>query len=112
MARPVDHVDIGDGVAIAPEQCGQEAVQGIEIRQREERLAPEHLQPTAAVARAVAQDRAAYAVGDARLHFLPGARAAPDALTCDEPDLRPALLECLQQSRNERGIVLSIPIER
>ena len=36
MTRPVDHVDIADGVPVAPEQRRQEAMQGIEIGQREE----------------------------------------------------------------------------
>src|SRR2546423_666209 len=101
MTRPVDHVDIADGVAVAPEQRRQEAMQGIEIGQREECIAPKYFEPAAAVARTVAQDRAAHAIGDVRLHFLPNAGASSDSLAGDEPDLRPALFERMQQRRDK-----------
>ena len=51
-------------------------MQPVEIRQRQEGVAPERLQAATGVARAVAQDRAAHAVGDARLEALEAARRA------------------------------------
>ena len=86
-------------------------MQPVEIRQRQERVAPKHFQPAAGVARAVAQDRAAHAVRDARLQFLETAGAPSDALTGDETRGR-ALVQRREQRRNERGIVLSVAVER
>ena len=76
MTRAVDHIDVGDGVAVAAKQGGQKAVQRVEVRQRQESVAAKHLQAAAGVARAVVQDRAAHAVCDARLKLLVGAETA------------------------------------
>src|SRR5690242_15631569 len=96
-ARTIDHVDIGDLVTLAPRQRRQETVQAIEIRQLQEQIAPERLQPASGIARAVTQDRAAHAIGDARLQLLEAGCLAADALPGDEADLRP-LDERLDQS--------------
>src|ERR1043166_6021357 len=86
-AWPVDDFHIGDFIAVAPDERRQEAMQGIEVRQRQEGLAPERLEPATGVARSVAPDRAAHGVGDARLQpFEPGG-AASDSLAGDEADL-------------------------
>ena len=89
-ALAVDHVDIADLVAFAPDQRRQEAMQPVEIRQRQEQIAAERLQPAAGVAGAVAQHRAAHAVGDARLEFLEAGVLAADALAGDQADARVA----------------------
>src|SRR5436305_5610490 len=112
MTGTVDHIDIGDVISVAPEKRRQETVQGIEIWQRKERIPAEEFQAAARVARAVVQDRAAYAIGDARLKLLPCAGAPSNALAGDEANLWPALLERVQQRRDERGVVLSVPIKR
>src|SRR3979409_2695645 len=52
MTRPVDHVDITDGKTIAPEQRGQKTMQPVEIRQRQESLAPTRFGSGVRVARA------------------------------------------------------------
>ena len=87
--RPIDHVDIGDGVAVAAEQRRQKTMQPVEIGQRQKCVAPEHFQSAAGVARAVAQDRAAHAVRDARLELLERRGAPPDALARHKPDRSP-----------------------
>src|SRR5215831_15465040 len=92
-ALAVDHVDIDHVEAVAPHQRRQETMQPVEIRQREKQVAAKRLEPAAGVARAVAQDRAAHAVGDARLQLLEAARLAPGALAGREPDPRAALPE-------------------
>ena len=71
-ARPVDHIDIADVAALAANQRRQEAMQPVEIRQRQANIARKRLEPAAGVARAVAQDRAAHRVGEARLESLEG----------------------------------------
>ena len=71
-------------------------MQPVEIRQRQECVAPEHFQAAAAVARAVAQDRAAHAVGDARLQLLERRGAPPDPLARHQPDPLAALLESMR----------------
>ena len=58
---------------------------------RQEQIAVKRLQPATGVAGAVAQDRAAHAVGDARLHPLEAGGLAADALSRDQADARVAL---------------------
>src|SRR5216684_1366266 len=70
LARPVDHVDIPDIFALAARQRRQKPMQPIEDRQCQSDVARKCLQPAAGVARAVAQDRAADRVCDARLKSL------------------------------------------
>src|SRR5262245_39343325 len=53
--RPVDHVDIADLKAFAADQRRQEAVQSVEIGERQEEVAAERLQAAAGIAGAVAQ---------------------------------------------------------
>src|SRR4051812_45733850 len=101
MTRAIDHVDVGNRVAITPEQGGEKPVQPVEIGQRQERVAAKHFQPTARVARAVAQDCAAHAVCDARLKFFGGAVAA-DALAGRKTDaLAPCSKACKSAGMNE-----------
>src|SRR5258707_1114454 len=83
-ARTVDHVHIADAVAFASNERGQEPMQPVEIRQRQEQIASKRLEPAAGVAGTVAQYRAAYSVGDARLEFLEAGILAPDPLPGDE----------------------------
>ena len=64
MARPVDHVHMGDPVALALDERRHEAVERVEIRQRQVDVAAERLEAAAGVAGAVLQDAAAHAVGD------------------------------------------------
>ena len=91
-------------------------MQAIEIRQSQEHVAAERLEPAAGVARSVAQHRAAHRVGDARLKFLEAARLALDALAGDQADLLPAAgsagFEHAQHRRNESRIVLPVAVER
>ena len=92
-ARPVDHVDIADRRSPRADQRRQEAMQPVEIGQRQEDVAAERLQAAAGVARAVPQHRAAHAVGDARLQLLEAGVLAPDALAGDQADARRRLLQ-------------------
>src|SRR5689334_6842376 len=62
--RTVDHLDVGDLIAVTSDERGQKAMQAVEIRQRQERVAPERLEAAAGIAGSVTQDRAAHSVGD------------------------------------------------
>ncbi len=112
QARPVHHVDVADLVALALDQRRQEAVQPVEIRQRQKQIALKRLEAATGVARAVAQDRAAHAVGNARLEFLEAGRLAADALAGDQPDARSTGLQRLDQLGKKRRIVLAVAVER
>ncbi len=84
----------------------------IEIRQREEYLAPECLEATTGIAGAVAQDRIAYCVGNARLEFLESAVLASNSLTGDKTDALAAVFDRRDEARQERWVVLTITVER
>src|ERR1043166_2458335 len=86
-ARTIDDFHVGDFIAVAPDERRQEAMQGIEIRQGQESVAPECLEPATGVAGSVTQDRAAHAVGDARLQPFESGVPASDPLAGDQPDL-------------------------
>src|ERR1700687_3737985 len=89
-ARPIDDVDIADVKAFAPDQRRQKAMQPVEIRQLKDQVAPKSLQPASGVARTVFQNRAAHAVGDARLQSLEARTFAPHALSGDQAGPRRA----------------------
>src|SRR5258706_15934007 len=108
MARPIDDVDIGDLVALPSYQRRQKTMQPVEVRHRQEHLAPECLQAAAGVAGAIAQDRVAHAIGNARLDFLETGGLAADPLAGGETDALAAILDRRNQVRQERWIVLSI----
>src|SRR5262249_53027744 len=107
-ARAVDHVDVADLQAFPPDQGGQETVQAVEIRQVEEQVAAKSFQAAAGVARAVAQDSGAHAIGDARLELLERRRLPAHPLAGDEPDARGAVEQGAQQGRQEGRIVLAV----
>ena len=112
LARPVDHIDIADVAAFAPDQRRQEAVQAVEIGQRQPNIARERLQPAAGVARAVAEDRAAHGVGEARLESLEARGLAPDALAGDEAHRGAPCSSRPRSAREKRRIVLAVAVER
>src|SRR5262249_56139296 len=87
-------------------------MQPVEIWEVEEQGAPKGLEPAAGVARAVAQNRPARGIGDERLQLFERARAPPDALTRDQPDAGAVRRQRLEQRRNERRIILAVPVER
>ena len=87
-ARPVLHVDIADLESFAPEQRREEAVQPVEIGHHQECIAQKRFQAAAGVAGAVAQDRAAHAVGDARLQLLERVSLRPTRWPATRP-MRP-----------------------
>src|SRR3981189_703417 len=86
-------------------------MQPIEVRQRQEHLAPKRLQAAAGIAGAVAQDSVAHAIGDARLDFLETGILAPDALAGGKACAFAALLDRRNQIRQECRIVLSVAVE-
>ena len=110
-ALAVDDVDEDDAVALAAHERRQEAVDGVEIGQREEGLAAEGLEAAAGVAGAVLEHEAAHAVGDARLELLEAGRLAADALARHEAGPLACRFERLEQLRNEGGIVLAVAVE-
>src|SRR5260370_1589605 len=112
MARPVDDVDIGDFVALTAHQRRQKTMQPVKIRHHQEHLAPERLQAAAGVARAVLQDRAAHAIGDARLDFLKPGILAPYPLAGGKACAVAAALDRHNQIRQEDWIILPVPVER
>jgi len=61
---------------------------------------------------AIAQDGAAHAIGNARLDLLEAGILASDPLAGSEPHPLAALLDCRNQIRQERRIILSIAVER
>src|SRR3954470_13828285 len=63
MAGPVDDVDIGDVVSLAPHQRRQKAVQPVEIGHCQKHLAPERLEAAAGIAGPIAEHRVAHAIG-------------------------------------------------
>src|SRR6266699_3585270 len=100
-ARTIDDFHVRDFIAVAPDERRQEAMQGVEIGQRQERVAPERLEPAAGVAGSVAQDRAAHGVGGARLQPFETGVPSSDPLAGDEPDLSAAGFERSHQRRDE-----------
>ena len=86
-------------------------MQAVEIGQRQEQVAVERLEPAAGVAGAVAQDRAAHAVGDPRLKFLEPGRLAPDTLAGNQAHARRASFERFDQLRDESRIVLAVAVD-
>ena len=112
MARPIDHVDMRDRVALALDQRGHEAVQRVEIWQREIDVATEHLQTAACVAGAVLAGcgpRTPLAMRDCQV--LEGAVLATDPLPGRKTRFGTARLEGRDQSRNESRIVLPVAVE-
>src|ERR1700688_1878012 len=101
MARPIDHVDIGDLVSFAAYQRRQKAMKPVEIRHREKHLTPERLQAAAGVAGTIAQDRVAHAIGNARLDFLEASVLAPDSLPGGKTHALAAILDRRNQIRQE-----------
>ena len=87
-------------------------MQSVEIGQRQEHFAPECFQAAARVAGAIAQNRVAHAIGNARLDFLEAGILASDPLACGKTDAVAAIFDCRNQIRQEYGIVLPIPVER
>ena len=88
-ARPVDHVAVDHAEPLAGDERRHEAVERVEIGQREIDLAAEHLETAAGVAGGILQDLSAHAVGDARLELLPGAFPA-NPLALRQADARAA----------------------
>src|SRR5579863_4411190 len=111
-ARPVDDVDVADGETLAPHQRRQEAMQPVEVRQRQEQVATERFQSASGIARAVLEHGVANGIGDARLQFLKSRRFAADPLAGNEPDPRRAGLERGNERGNKRRIVLAVAVER
>ena len=111
-ARTIDHVDVTNFAALAPDQGRQKPVQTVEIRQQQAEFAGKRLQPAARVARAVAQNRAANAVGDARLHALEARRLAPDPLTRNQSDVRRTMIKRIDELWKKCRIVLAVTVER
>src|SRR6516165_1443380 len=101
-AWTIDYLDVGDFIAVALHQRRQKAMQAVEIRQREERVAPKRLEAAAGIAGAVAQDRVAHRVGNARLQAFESGGPAPDPLTGDEAETCATGLERAHQRREER----------
>src|SRR5262249_13524402 len=108
----IDDVELADLEAFAPHQRRQEAMQSVEVKQREEYRAGKRLQAGAGVGRAVAQDGGADAVGDARLNALERRVLAPDAPAGDEAGPLAAFPQQYDGRWNERGIVLAVAVER
>src|SRR5207302_8376255 len=96
-AQPVDHLDISDVKALAPDQRRKKSVQPVEIGQREKDVAAKGLEAAAAVAGAVAQNGAADRIGNARLQSLESGGPATDPLAGDQPDAGRTGLERLHQ---------------
>src|SRR5512135_1239813 len=109
---PVNDIDVADVVSFAPHQCRQEAVQPVEIGQRQEQVAAKRLEAAAGVPGAILEDRAAHRVGDARLPALEAGRLAADALAGDETDVWGALFQRSEKGRNKGRVVLAIAVER
>jgi len=87
-------------------------VKAIEIWQGQEHLAPERLQTAASIAGAIAQDRLADRVGDARLDFFEPGILAADPLAGSKTNALTALLDCRDLGRQESRIVLAVSVER
>ena len=85
-ARPVDDVDVADIISLAPDQCGQEPMQSVEIRQGQKDIPANRFEPTTGVPGAIPQDRRTHAIGNARLQALEGAGATSDPLADDQPE--------------------------
>src|SRR5919205_2041431 len=92
-SRPVDDVDIAHVVPIPAHQRRQEPMQAVEIRQVQENVAPECLEAATGVAGAVAQDRAANAVGHTGLELLGTGGLASDTLARNQADASGCLFE-------------------
>src|ERR1700726_3717000 len=101
--RTVDHLDVSDFIAIAPDERRQKTMHAVEIGERQEGLAPERLEAAARVAGSVAQDRAAHGVGDARLQPFESRVAAADPLARHEPHAGTPGLQRAHHRGNERG---------
>src|SRR6202165_1681839 len=112
MARPIDDVDIGDLVSFAAYQRRQKAMQPIEVWHRKKHPAPKPFQAAAGVAGAIAQNRVAHAIGNARLDFLEAGVLASDPLAGGKTHALAAILDRRNQIRQEHWIVLSVAIER
>src|SRR5580700_3147368 len=112
MPRPVDHVDISDLIPFAAYQRRQKTMKTVEIRQRQEHLAPERFQAATGIAGTIAQDGAAHPVGDARLDFLESGVLASDPLTGGKADALATLFDRQNKLWQERWIVLAVAIER
>src|SRR5581483_2351055 len=95
-----------------PHQRRQEAVQPIEIGEREKDIAAEGLEAAARIARAVVEDAATHGIGDPRLQLLETRILAAAPLAGCEPGFRPAGVERRDELRNEGRIVLAVTIER
>src|SRR5579863_743228 len=112
LAWPIDHVDVADLEALAAHQRRKEAMQTVEIWQRQEQVAAKRLEPTSGIARAILQHGRAHPVGNTRLHALEPARLAADALPGDQPEPGAAAFERIDEYREKGRVVLAIAIER
>src|SRR5262245_52948480 len=106
VAWPIDDIDIADLVSLTADQRRQETMQCVEIRQRQPEGARKRFQAAAAIAGAVAQDRASYHVGDARLQTLETGGLAADPLPGDQADARRASDERVEELWQKCRIIL------
>src|ERR1700733_3720770 len=112
MTWPVGHIDISNLIPFATDQCRQEAMQTVEIRERQEHLAPECLETATGIAGAIAQDGVAYPIGNARLEFLEAGVFASNPLAGGKTHALATVLDRRNQIRQKRRIVLSVAVER
>jgi hypothetical protein len=110
--RAIDDLDLDDRVAFPLHEGWQEAVQGIEERQRQEHVAAEGLVAAGGVRRVVLQDGPAHGVGDPRLQLLERTVAASEASADRERHARPACLQGSHEFRHIARVVLPIAVER
>src|SRR5204863_8444593 len=91
--RSGDPRDIADVAAFAANERRQQTVQPVEIGQRQTEVTRKRLQAAAAIAGAVARDRAADHIGEARLEALESRGLAANTLAGNEAKPRRALLQ-------------------
>src|SRR5262249_3842980 len=78
--------------------------------QRGESSAAKRLAPATGTAGAVSKHKATHGIGDARLKLLEAGRLPADPLAGNESDVG-RLRHCIEQRRDEGGVVLAVAIE-